>query len=106
MRRARATAVSLSIEVEAQSLAEVDAAIAARPDVIMLDNLSDAEMREAVARIGGRAKVEISGGVTLDRIPALAGLGADVVSVGALTHSAPAADISLEMATDAGSAAR
>ena len=57
-------------------------------------------------RIGGRAKVEISGGVTLDRIPALASLGADVVSVGALTHSAPAADISLEMATDAGSAAR
>jgi nicotinate-nucleotide pyrophosphorylase (carboxylating) len=72
----------------------------------MLDNLTDAEMREAVVRIAGRAKVEISGRVTLDRIPALAAIGADVVSVGALTHSAPAADISLEMPADAGSAAR
>lgn len=106
VRRVRARGISLPIEVEAQSLAEVDAAIAARPDVIMLDNLSDAEMREAVTRIGGRAKVEISGGVTLERIPALARLGADVVSVGALTHSAPAADISLEMSTDVGPAAR
>ncbi len=106
VRRVRDRGVSLPIEVEAQSLAEVDEAIAARPDVIMLDNLSDAEMREAVARIGGRAKVEISGGVTLDRIPVLAGLGADVVSVGALTHSAPAADISLEMPADAGSDSR
>jgi nicotinate-nucleotide pyrophosphorylase (carboxylating) len=106
VRRVRARGVSVPIEVEAQSLAEVDAAIEARPDVIMLDNLSDAEMREAVARIGRRAKVEISGRVTLERIPALASLGADVVSVGALTHSAPAADISLEMPTDVGSAPR
>lgn len=106
VRRVRARGVSLPIEVEAQSLTDVDAAIEARPDVIMLDNLSDAEMREAVARIGGRAKVEISGGVTLERIPSLASLGADVVSVGALTHSAPAADISLEMPTDVGSASR
>jgi nicotinate-nucleotide pyrophosphorylase (carboxylating) len=106
VRRVRARGVTLPIEVEAQSLADVDEAIAARPDVIMLDNLSDAEMREAIARIGGRARVEISGGVTLDRIPALAQLGADVVSVGALTHSAPAADISLEMPDDAAPAAR
>jgi nicotinate-nucleotide pyrophosphorylase (carboxylating) len=62
----------------------------------MLDNLSVDEMRTAIARIAGRAQVEISGGVTLDRMPALAGLGADRVSVGALTHSAAAADISLE----------
>jgi nicotinate-nucleotide pyrophosphorylase (carboxylating) len=106
VRRVRARGLALPIEVEAQSLAEVDEAIAAGPDVIMLDNLKDAEMREAVARIAGRARVEISGGVTLDRIPALAALGADVVSVGALTHSAPAADISLEMPADAGPAAR
>jgi nicotinate-nucleotide pyrophosphorylase (carboxylating) len=106
VRRVRARGVTLPIEVETQSLADVDAAIAARPDIIMLDNLSDADMREAVARIAGRARVEISGGVTLDRIPVLAGLGADVVSVGALTHSAPAADISLEMPADAGTAAR
>ena len=106
VRRVRARGLALPIEVEAQSLADVDDAIAAGPDVIMLDNLTDAEMREAVARIAGRARIEISGGVTLDRIPALAALGADVVSVGALTHSAPAADISLEMPADAGSAAR
>jgi nicotinate-nucleotide pyrophosphorylase (carboxylating) len=106
VKRVRANGVSLAIEVEAQSLAEVAEAVAAHADVIMLDNLSDAEMREAITLIGGRTKVEISGGVTLERIPALAVLGADVVSVGALTHSAPAADISLEMTGDAGTAAR
>ncbi|MEZ5317609.1 MAG: carboxylating nicotinate-nucleotide diphosphorylase [Vicinamibacterales bacterium] len=94
--RARAAAPALSVEVEAQSLGDVDAAIAAGADVIMLDNLTDDEMREAVRRIAGRARVEISGSVTLDRLPALADLGADCVSVGAITHSAPAMDISLE----------
>jgi nicotinate-nucleotide pyrophosphorylase (carboxylating) len=97
VRRVRAGEASGPIEVECQSLEEVDQAIAARADVIMLDNLSDAEMREAIARIARRAKVEISGGVTLDRLLLLAALGADCVSVGALTHSAPAADISLEI---------
>jgi nicotinate-nucleotide pyrophosphorylase (carboxylating) len=106
VRRVRAKRDDLAIEVEAQTLAEVDEAIDAGPDVIMLDNLSDDEMQQAIDRIAGRAKVEISGGVTLERIPALATLGADVVSVGALTHSAPAADISLEMTIDAGTAAR
>ena len=106
VRRVRSHGVTLPIEVETQSLTEVHEAVAARADVIMLDNLSDAEMREAIALIGGRAKVEVSGGITLERMPALAGLGADVVSVGALTHSAPAADISLEMVDDAGNAAR
>ena len=104
--RVRASGASMSIEVEAQSLADVDDALTAGADVIMLDNLSDAEMREAVGRVAGRAKIEISGGVTLERIPALVTIGADVVSVGALTHSAPAADISLEMQIDAGPAAR
>jgi len=91
--------VTMPIEVETQSLAEVDEAITIGADIIMLDNLDVAQMREAVARIAGRAKVEISGGVTLDRIPALADIGADFVSVGALTHSAHAADISLEIET-------
>jgi nicotinate-nucleotide pyrophosphorylase (carboxylating) len=95
--RARTAAPDLVVEVEAQSLREVDEALDAGADVIMLDNLSDDEMRRALARIGGRAKTEISGGVTLDRVPALAALGAGSVSVGALTHSAPAADISLEI---------
>jgi nicotinate-nucleotide pyrophosphorylase (carboxylating) len=106
IKRVRAQGVSLTIEVETQSLAEVAEAVAARPDIIMLDNLTDSEMREAVVLIGGRTKIEISGGVTLERIPALTAIGADSVSVGALTHSAPAADISLEMPAGAGSTAR
>jgi len=106
IRRVRARGLKLPIEVEAQNLAEVDEAASAGPDVIMLDNMDDATMGEAVRRIGRRARIEVSGGITLERIPALATLGIDVVSVGALTHSAPAADISLEISTDAGSAAR
>jgi nicotinate-nucleotide pyrophosphorylase (carboxylating) len=89
----------LPVEVETQSLAEVREALDAHADIIMLDNLTTGQMRDAIALIGGRAKVELSGGVTLDRIPDLAALGADFVSVGALTHSAPAADISLEIET-------
>jgi nicotinate-nucleotide pyrophosphorylase (carboxylating) len=106
IRRVRASGVTLPIEVEVQNLNEVDQAAAADPDVIMLDNLDDHAVREAVRRIAGRARIEVSGGITLERIPALATLGVDVVSVGALTHSAPAADISLEISTDAGPAAR
>jgi nicotinate-nucleotide pyrophosphorylase (carboxylating) len=106
IRRVRARGLDVPIEVEVQNLNEVDQAAAADPDVIMLDNLDDEAIREAVRRIAGRAKIEVSGGITLQRIPALATLGVDVVSVGALTHSAPAADISLEISIDAGSAAR
>ena len=97
VRRARARRPGLPIEVETQSLTDVDDALQANADVIMLDNLSDALVRHAVSRIAGRARVEISGGITLERLPVLAGLGADCVSVGALTHSAPAADLSLEI---------
>ena len=95
--RSRQTRPDLSIEVEAQSLAQVDAAIASGADTILLDNLSLDETREAVRRIARRAKTEISGGVTLARVAELAATGADYVSVGALTHSAPAADLSLEI---------
>jgi nicotinate-nucleotide pyrophosphorylase (carboxylating) len=94
--RVRAAGITWPIEVEAQSLADVDAAIDARADIVMLDNLDVDAMREAVRRIAGRARTEISGGVTLDRLSELAAIGADSVSIGALTHSAPAADISLE----------
>ena len=87
----------MPIEVEAQSLAQVDEALAAGVDILMIDNMSIDDMREAIRRSRGRAKVEISGGVTLDRIGELAGLGAEYISVGALTHSAPAADISFEL---------
>jgi nicotinate-nucleotide pyrophosphorylase (carboxylating) len=95
--RARRFRAGAPVEVEVQSLAEVDEALAAGVDLLLVDNLPPAEVRDAVARVRGRAKVEISGGVTLDRIDELAATGADFVSVGALTHSAPAADISLEL---------
>ena len=100
VRRMRAADQQMPIEIEAQSLDQVDEAIRAGADIVLLDNLSTSEMKEAVRRIAGRAKVEISGGVTLDRIPELAETGADYVSVGALTHSAPAADLSFELEPD------
>ena len=94
MRRANR---GLPIEVEAQSLEQVDAALASGADIVLLDNLSTADIIEAVKRCHSRAKTEISGGVTLSRLPELAATGADYVSVGALTHSAPAADLSFEI---------
>ena len=98
--RMKAAGLDLPIEIEAQSLDQVDAALAAGAGIILLDNLSIEETREAVRRIAGRAKVEISGGVTLERMPQLAATGADYVSIGALTHSAPAADLSFELEPD------
>jgi len=95
--RCRASHPDLRLEVEAQSLAEFDEALAAGADIILVDNMSLGDVREAVRRADGRTKIEISGGVTLDRIPELASTGADFVSAGALTHSAPAVDISFEI---------
>jgi nicotinate-nucleotide pyrophosphorylase (carboxylating) len=94
---ARHARPDLKIEVEAESLAQVDEAVSAGADIVLLDNMAIDDIREAIRRIAGRAKVEISGGVTLERIPELATTGADFVSVGALTHSAKAADISFEI---------
>lgn len=85
------------IEVEVESLDALDQALAAGAEIVMLDNFTDELVAEGVRRAKGRALVEVSGGVTLERIPTLARLGVDVVSIGALTHSAPAADISLEL---------
>ena len=87
----------MPIEVEAQTLDQVDEALDAGADIMLLDNMSTSDIREAVRRCRGRAKTEISGGVTLTRMPELAATGADFVSVGALTHSAPAADLSFEI---------
>ena len=84
-------------EVEAQSLEQVDEALRAGADIVLLDNLSTADIIEAVKRCRGRAKTEISGGVTLARMRELAATGADYVSIGALTHSAPAVDLSFEI---------
>ena len=71
-------------------------AVEAGADIIMLDNMSDAEMKEAVGYIAGRALVEISGNVTKENVVRLKDIGADVVSCGALTHSAPILDLSLK----------
>jgi len=84
-------------EAEAQTLEQVDEALRAGADIVLLDNMSIADIKAAVDRCRGRAKTEISGGVTLLRVPELAATGADFVSIGALTHSAPAADLSLEI---------
>ena len=94
---ARAGNPQSPIEVEAQTLDEVDEAVAAGANIVLLDNMSTPDIREAVKRVRGLARVEVSGGVTLQRIPELAETGADYVSVGALTHSAPALDISFEI---------
>ena len=97
VRRMKDDDPEMPIEVEAQSLEQVDEAIAAGADIILVDNLPLETIREAVRRVNGRAKIELSGGVTLERIPDLAKTGANYVSVGALTHSAPAADLSFEL---------
>jgi nicotinate-nucleotide pyrophosphorylase (carboxylating) len=85
------------IEVEVESLDALDEALSAGADIVMLDNFPAEALREAVRRARGRALVEVSGGITLDRIAELAAAGVDAISVGALTHSAPAADISLDI---------
>jgi nicotinate-nucleotide pyrophosphorylase (carboxylating) len=118
VRRARAYAPDLPLEVECRTLAEVDEALAAgagigdagagagagagpgrdaggRPFRILLDNMSPEQLREAVAHVAGRAELEASGGATLDTVRELGGTGVDFISVGALTHSAPALDLSL-----------
>ena len=94
---ARGAGPAMRVEVEAQTVTEAAEAAEAGADIILLDNLSTPEIVEAVKIIDGRAKIEVSGGVTLERISELAATGADFVSVGALTHSVQAADISFEI---------
>jgi nicotinate-nucleotide pyrophosphorylase (carboxylating) len=96
--RARGRAPHTSkIEIEVASFEQLEQALAAKVDVIMLDNFELAQIRRAVQLIAGRALVEVSGNVSLERVADLARAGADVISVGALTHSAPAADVSLNI---------
>jgi nicotinate-nucleotide pyrophosphorylase (carboxylating) len=97
VRRAQAHQSALSLEVEVETLEELDAVLELRVSRILLDNFTTADIREAMRRIGGRAEVEISGGVTVERIAELAATGAQSVSIGALTHSAPAVDLSFEL---------
>ncbi len=82
---------------KSRTLDELDEVLQTGVPRILLDNFTTYDIREAVARVDGRAEIEISGGVTLERIPELATTGAQYVSVGALTHSAPAADLSFEL---------
>ena len=97
LQRARAAAGHLmKIEVEVDSLVQLDQALPYRPDVIMLDNFDLADLAEAVRRTAGAVTLEASGGVTLERVRAIAETGVDAISVGALTHSAPTLDIGLD----------
>jgi nicotinate-nucleotide pyrophosphorylase (carboxylating) len=97
VRRAAAAGTGLPIEVECRDLAEVDEALAAGAGRILLDNFTPDQLRQAVDRVGGRAQLEASGGVTLETIREIAETGVQFVSVGALTHSAPALDLSLTL---------
>ncbi len=95
VRRARELAPGLALEVECESLTEVDEALAAGASMILLDNMSVPELARAVRHVAGRASLEASGGMTLQTLRAVADTGVDFISVGAITHSAPALDLSL-----------
>ena len=98
VRRARAGAPHLlKVQVEVSTLEQLDEALAAGAEAVLLDNVTSAMAKELCARVAGRVPVELSGNVRLDTIRGYAEAGVDLISVGALTHSAPAADLSLEM---------
>lgn len=88
----------LPLEVECRTLAEVERAVAASPDLVLLDNMTPAQMTEAVRLVAGRVPLEASGGIGLDDLPAVAASGVQYVAMGALTHSAGACDVSLKLA--------
>lgn len=96
VQRARARYPRLEVEVEADTLEQVAAAVEAGADIILLDNMRLAGLRRAVRLVAGRARTEASGGVTLETVRRIAETGVDAISVGALTHSAPAVDIALD----------
>lgn len=97
VRRVRAAGVTVPIEVEVQSLAELKETLELGVDRVLLDNFSVEEIAEAVRITAGRVPLEASGGVTLENAAVIAATGVDYISVGALTHSAPALDLSLEL---------
>jgi nicotinate-nucleotide pyrophosphorylase (carboxylating) len=97
IRRARALTPDVKLEVEAASLAELSEAMTEPPDVIMLDNMNLADMRQAVIFVAGRAKLEASGNVTLETVGPIAETGVDFISSGWITHSAPALDLGLDI---------
>jgi nicotinate-nucleotide pyrophosphorylase (carboxylating) len=98
VRRARGHAPhGLMIEIEVSDLDELDEAVAAGADAVLLDNMSPTMVREAVTRAGGKVVLEASGGISLHNVRAYAEAGVDLISIGALTHSAPAVDVALEL---------
>jgi nicotinate-nucleotide pyrophosphorylase (carboxylating) len=97
VRLARSQAPGLALEVECRTTAEIDEALEAGAPRILLDNFDVEGLRGAVERIGGRAETEASGGITPETLRAVAGTGVEFVSLGALTHSAPALDLSLTL---------
>jgi nicotinate-nucleotide pyrophosphorylase (carboxylating) len=98
--RARTAFPGRPVEVEADTLDQVDLAVAAGADIILLDNMTALQLRLAVQHVRGRAKLEASGGVNLGNVRAIAETGVDYISVGALTHSARAVDIALDLHLD------
>lgn len=90
---------TLKIEVETESLDQIKECLTAKVDIIMLDNMTPAKMKEAVRLINSQAIVEASGGVNIRNIREIAETGVDIISIGALTHSAPSSDISMELST-------
>ena len=100
VRRARARYPQLAVEVEADTAEQVEQALRAGAEVILLDNMTPERLRAAVRLVNGRAKTEASGGVNLSTVRAIAETGVDFISVGALTHSARAVDIALDFAAD------
>jgi nicotinate-nucleotide pyrophosphorylase (carboxylating) len=94
--RAKRHSYTCKVECEIDALAQLDDALAAGADIILLDNMGAQTVAEAVRRTAGRALLEASGGITLERVTALAAVGVDAISVGALTHSVRAADIGLD----------
>lgn len=88
---------TMRVEVEVETLTQLEEAISAKPDIIMLDNMDTKTMTEAVCRVDGRMIVEASGGVSLNTVEEIAATGVDVISVGSLTHSVTALDISLDL---------
>ena len=95
VRQARNASPELALEVECSTLAEVDEALEAAAPRILLDNMDHEQLRAAVEHVAGRAELEASGGYTVDTVRAVGATGVDFVSVGAITHSAPALDLSL-----------
>ncbi|MCD6553472.1 MAG: carboxylating nicotinate-nucleotide diphosphorylase [Anaerolineae bacterium] len=97
VRRVRAAHVGVPIEVEVKTLSELEEVLPLHVDRILLDNMDIPTLKEAVCLAGGKVPLEASGGITLDNVTAVAATGVDYISVGALTHSAPALDFSLEV---------